>query len=61
MTFQHSSLTYYIPLVKSQRNFNEIRSLGIKAFKGAEATCVEIASEMKKYFKLKDMLNFNVL
>ena len=30
-------------------------------FKGAEATCVEIASETKKYFRLKDMLNFNVL
>ena len=28
---------------------------------GAEATCVEIATEMQKYFRLKDMLNFNVL
>ena len=29
--------------------------------KGAEATCMELASEMKKCFRLKDMLNFNVL
>ena len=29
--------------------------------KGAEATCVEIAIEMKKCYRLKDMLNFNVL
>ena len=29
--------------------------------KGAEATCVEIAREMKKCFRLKNMLNFNVL
>ena len=30
-------------------------------FKGAESTCVEISTEMKKCFGLKDMLNFNVL
>ena len=29
--------------------------------KGAEATYVQIASEVKKSFKLKDMLNFNVI
>ena len=29
--------------------------------KGAEATCVRIATEMKKCFRLKDMLNFNIL
>ena len=29
--------------------------------KGAEATCVEIVDEMKKYFRLKDMLDSNVL
>ena len=29
--------------------------------KGAKATCVEIASEMKKCSRLKDMLNFNIL
>ena len=29
--------------------------------KGVEATCVEIATEMRKCFRLKDMLNFNVL
>ena len=27
--------------------------------KSAEAICVEIASEMKKYFRPKDMLKFN--
>ena len=31
------------------------------SLKGAEATCVEIAGEMKKCFKLKDKLNFNIL
>ena len=30
-------------------------------FKGTEATCVEIASETKKCFRLKDMLDFKVL
>ena len=29
--------------------------------KGAEATCLEIAAETKKCFRLKDMLNVNVL
>ena len=29
--------------------------------KGTEATCVEIASDTKKWFKLKGKLNFNVL
>ena len=28
--------------------------------KGPEATCVEIATEMKKCFRLKDMLTFNI-
>ena len=28
--------------------------------KGPEATCVEIATEMKKCFRLKDTLNFNI-
>ena len=35
--------------------------LEILHFKGAETTYVEIASEIKKCFRLKDMLNFNVL
>ena len=32
----------------------------VSKIKGTEATCVEIATEMKKYFRLKDLLNFNV-
>ena len=32
-----------------------------KVFNGAEATCVKIANEIKKCFRLKDMLNFNVI
>ena len=32
-----------------------------KLIKGVEATCVNIATEMKNSFRLKDMLNFNVL
>ena len=27
--------------------------------KGADATCVEIATEVEKGFRLRDMLNFN--
>ena len=38
-----------------------INKWDILKVKGAEATCVETASEMKKCFRLKDMLNFNVL
>ena len=38
LSFQHSSLTYYIPLVKDQSSFYEIRSrticINIKAFTG---------------------------
>ena len=30
-------------------------------FKGAEATCVKIATETKKSSRLKEMFNFNVL
>ena len=29
--------------------------------KGAEATCVDIATEMRKGLRLEDMLNFNLL
>ena len=29
--------------------------------KGAETTCVKIATEMKKCSRLKEMANFNVL
>ena len=41
----------------------KLESIGISGnlLKSAEATCVEIASEMKKCFRLKDMLNFNIL
>ena len=28
--------------------------------KGTEATCVEMTTEMKKCFRLKDMLSFNI-
>ena len=30
-------------------------------FKGAEATCVKITTEMKKCSRLKEMSNFNVI
>ena len=32
-----------------------------KELKDAEATCVEIVTEVKKCFRLKGMLDFNVL
>ena len=38
-----------------------ITSLIEKDFKDAEATCVKIATEMKKCSRLKEMSNFNVL
>ena len=38
--------------------FNDRDSASIK---GAETACVEIATEMKKCFRLKDMLNLNIL
>ena len=34
---------------------------GFELIKGAEATCVKIAIEMKKCSRLKEMSNFNVL
>ena len=40
---------------------NISRSNTFIPFKGAEATCVKIATEMKKCVRLKDMLNLNVL
>ena len=33
----------------------------VQFIKGAEATCVKIATEMKKCSRLKEMSNFNVL
>ena len=44
-------------LYVSQCNTVDIYQISIK---GTEATCVEIATEMKKFFRLKDMLNFNI-
>ena len=40
-------------------NLRNVKSVIL--LKGAEATYVEITTEMKKCFRLKDMLNFNVL
>ena len=33
----------------------------VQFIKGAEATCVKIATDMKKCCRLKEMSNFNVL
>ena len=33
----------------------------VKVIEGAEATCVKIATEIKKSSRLKEMSNFNVL
>ena len=35
--------------------------MSLLRLKGAEATCVKIATEMKKCSRLKEMANFNVL
>ena len=40
--------------------FFEKRSSINLIFKGAEATCVKLASEMKKYSRLKSRPNFNI-
>ena len=44
---------------RNLKNIQRLQLLGIS--KGVEAIYVEIANEMKKCFRLKDMLNFNVL
>ena len=50
---------------KSLKRSNKLLNVDLKNImnwlKGAEATCEKIARDMKKCFKLKDMLNFNVL
>ena len=33
----------------------------LQSFKGTEAICVDIATEIKKRLRLKYMLNFNVM
>ena len=55
---------YQITKNEGNQNFKLSRpawSLQKLALKATEATFVEIASEMKNCFKLKDKLNFNVL
>ena len=49
-------------LIRLKINFLDphLKTLKQPPFKGAEATCVEVASEMKKCFRPKDMPNFNV-
>ena len=44
-------------------NFNakESEQMSLLRLKGAEATCVKIATEMKKCSRLEEMANFNVL
>ena len=56
----HNVGSTLINVVKLDVENNSI-ALTSNVAKGAEATCVKIASEMKKCFRLKDMLNFNVL
>ena len=46
---------------KKNRDMGRDVDTSLITFKDAEATCVEIASDMKNCFKLKNMLNFNVL
>ena len=41
--------------------FSGISNVDLENLKGAEATCVKIATEMKKCSRLKEMSNFNVL
>ena len=70
-TSKYDTNTFAALVIKSlnffQRKFSDtnLRQLFHSQLKllieGAEANCVEIATEMKKCFKLKDILNFNVL
>ena len=50
---------------KSLKRLNKLLNVDLKNItnwlKDAEATCEKIASDMKKCFELKDMLNYNVL
>ena len=64
-----AELAHYIIVFYTQESGNCFGNTGKKCIrggicyviKGAEATCVEIATEMKKCFRLRDMLNFNIL
>ena len=47
--------------IKKRKTIEKVVMSKMPMVKGTEATCVEIASETKKWFKLKDKLNFNVL
>ena len=44
-----------------EKDLKESDYKNVSLIKGIEATCVEIASEMKKCFWLKETPNFNVL
>ena len=58
-----AELAHYIIVFYTQESGNCFGNTGKKCYviKGAEATCVEIATEMKKCLRLRDMLNFNIL
>ena len=49
----------FTPRLSFRRNQKQKSNIQ-QVTKSAEAICVEIATEMKKCFRLKDMLNFNV-
>ena len=62
-TFNQKALIDLMPTkwkMFNQRTLINIVSTKKKKFNSAEATCAEIATEMKKCCRLKDMLNFNV-
>ena len=51
-----------ISVVQTKNNLiYTLAKIFILNFKEAEATCLEIATEMKQCFRLKDMINLNVL
>ena len=67
--YNHRNITLcvcYLSIIQVKLNFGEgclCARLLLKDYKvkGAEVTCVEKVIEMKICFRLKDMLNFNVL
>ena len=60
--FSHYATHKISPIYKISIFSQDLSFLNPKShLKGAEATCVEIDTEAKKCFRLKDMLNVNVL
>ena len=58
---KENSLEHWVPKF-FKFSFFRVKPINLVfLLKGAEATCVKIATEMKKFSRLKEMSNFNIL